>query len=158
MQGNTAVIRVGRLLEVRVNFGYRTRADVDYVFDQIDHALLRIGLSQRVVTVVDWRRCPVMAADAAQRMVERILLNNARTERSAVIAGASAPTAVLQFVRLIREARSPDRKMFFDETELVTWLSESLTALESLRLRRFVDENHADGVDRRRSARPADVP
>lgn len=148
MQRNTAAIRVGRLLEVRVDFGYRTLADVDHVFDQIDHALLRIPPSQRVVTIVDWRRCPVMAADAAQRMVERIQLNNPRTERSAVIARTNAPTAVLQFVRVIREARLPDRKMFVDEAELVTWLSEPLTALESLRLRRFIEENRGDAKRR----------
>ena len=157
MQRNTAVIRVGRLLEIRVNFGYRTRADVDYVFDQIDHALLRLAPSQRIVTIADWRRCPVMAAEAAQRMVERILLNNGRTERSAVLAGTSAPTAVLQFVRLIREAGHPDRKMFFDDGDLVTWLGESLTSLESLRLRRFIEEN-GEGSNKRRAARAVDVP
>ena len=157
MQRNTAVIRVGRLLEVRVNFGYRTRADVDSVFDQIDHALLRLAPSQRVVTVVDWRRCPVMAADAAQRMVERIQLNNGRTERSAVLAGTGAPTAVLQFVRLIREAGHPDRKMFFDDGELVAWLGGSLSALESLRLCRFVEEN-GESSNKRAPAHPTDAP
>ena len=92
------------------------------------------------VTIVDWRRCPVMSPEAAQRIGKRIVLTNPKTERSAAIAVADAPVAVLQFLRVIREAGLPDRRLFFALDELVPWLSEVLTMSEAARLRQFLAE------------------
>jgi hypothetical protein len=39
---------------------------------------------------------------------------------------------------LIREAGLPDRKLFFEEAELVAWLKESLSDAELKRLREFL--------------------
>jgi hypothetical protein len=145
MLTNTAAIRVGRLLEIRADAGYKVSADVDRLFDDIEQQVRRVPQSRQVVTVVDWRRCPVMSAEAAQRVVQRILIMNPRIERSAALAVRDTPTAVLQFVRLIREARKPDRKMFFSAPLLIDWLSETLTLAESTRLRTFIAENDAPG-------------
>ena len=71
-----------------------------------------------------------MSPEVAARIAHRIGLLNARTERSAALATEGAPLAVLQFVRLIREAGLPDRKLFFEEHELVAWLSDVLTPAE----------------------------
>ena len=48
--------------------------------------------------------------------------------------------AVLQFVRLIRDANLPDRKLFVQPDELFTWLSRVLTAPEQARLKAFLSE------------------
>lgn len=135
---NTAKVNVGRLLEVRVAAGFRTAADVDAHFENIDRQLAVIGPGQQHVTVADWRACPVMSPEAAQRLAHHIARTNPRTERSAALAVQTAPVTVLQFMRVIREAGLPDRKLFSDEQELIGWLGEVLTRDERQRLREFL--------------------
>lgn len=89
---------VGRLLEVRANAGYRSASDVDAIFDEIERQVAKLRPDVRHVTVVDWRRCPLMSPAAAKRFSERILATNASTERSAALVDPKAPVAVLQFV------------------------------------------------------------
>lgn len=137
---NTARLKVGRLLEIRADAGYRTAADVDVLFDTIDREVARLPHDEQHVTVVDWRRCPVMAPEAAARIAARIANMNARTERSAALASSEAPVAVLQFLRVIREAGLPTRKLFFDAQEMRLWVSEVLTPAEAARLAQFIEE------------------
>ena len=137
---NTARVSVGRLLEIRADAGYRTAAEVDALFDMRDQQLKRLPPDTQHVTVVDWRRCPLMSPEAAQRIAFRIGGTNGRTERSAALASQDAPVAVLQFLRVIREANHPDRKLFYDQAELVAWLSELLLPSETQRLRAFLSE------------------
>ena len=143
MPGNTARLRVGRLLEIRADAGYRTVKDVDALFDDIDRQLARLPQAQQHVTVIDWRRCPVMAPEAAARIASRIANMNGRTERSAALASSDAPVAVLQFLRVIREAGLPDRKLFFDGLEMRRWVAEILTPAEAARLADFIEESVA---------------
>jgi hypothetical protein len=140
MATNTAEIRVGRLLEVRIAAGYRTVEDVDQLFDTLAAAVARLPDGQRHVTVADWTHCPVMTPTAATRLRERIAGTNARTERSAVLAVTDLPIAVMQFLRVIREAALPDRRLFFSSTEMLGWLAEVLTPAETDRVRQFFIE------------------
>jgi hypothetical protein len=128
------------LLEIRADAGYRTAAEVDLLFDEIDREVARLPKEVRHVTVVDWRRCPLMAPEAAGRIAARIAGMNAGTERSAALASADAPVAVLQFLRVIREAGLPDRKLFFDASEMQQWLAEVLTPTEAARLSDFLGD------------------
>jgi hypothetical protein len=139
----TAKLEVGRLLEIRIDVALRSAADVDELFVSIDQALAEVQPGQRHVTVADWRFCPLMSPEAAQRFAQRIAGYNARTERSAALARQDAPVTVLQFVRVIREAGLPDRKLFFSEGELVAWVSEVLTSEEQQRLRDFLQDGRA---------------
>jgi hypothetical protein len=79
-----------------------------------------------------------MSPPAAERISLRIAQTNSRTERSSALASSNAPVAVLQFVRVIREAGLPNRKLFFEADALVKWLSEVLTPVETQRLRDFL--------------------
>jgi hypothetical protein len=139
MASNTAQINVGRLLEIRADAGYRTAEEVDELFSAVGAEVRRAGIA-KAVTVVDWRKCPIMAPIAAARMTERMTGVNARTERSAALALADSSIAVLQFLRVIREAGLPHRKLFFAPAPLVDWLGEVLTAEESTRLREFIGD------------------
>lgn len=140
MSKNTASLTVGRLLEVRANAGYRTPADVDAIFAAIGREVAKLPPDARHVTVVDWRHCPLMAPEAAEHMLKKISGVNSNTERSAALASENAPMAVLQFVRLIRDANLPDRKLFVHSNELYDWLSEVLTPKERARLWTFLTE------------------
>jgi hypothetical protein len=137
MASNTAKIHIGRLLEIRADAGYCSETDVDDLFDAIAIEVRAARIS-KAVAVVDWRKCPIMSPAAAARMTERMSANNARTERSAALVLPDAPVAVLQFVRVIREAGLPERRLFFAAAPLVDWLGDVLTIEESTRLHRFV--------------------
>ena len=46
--------------------------------------------------------------------------------------------AVLQFLRVIKDAKLPDRKLFYEPIELTEWLTEVLEPAETQRLREFL--------------------
>ena len=141
-------------MEIRIDAGYRTVADVDVLFDAIDVQVRKLPTSQRIVTAADWRQCPLMNGDAAERVLKRIVKMNPRTERSSALASPGSPTAVLQFMRLIREARLADRRMFFDAEEQIAWLAEVLTEDEAARLREFLTEDGLEGSSYTRVIEP----
>jgi hypothetical protein len=140
MPTNTATIRTGRLLEIRIDAGYRTADDVDRVFDAIEREVGKLPPATRTAAVADWRHCPVMSTEASARLLERLVRLSPRTERSSALVSTDSPTAVLQFARLIREAGHPDRRMFHDADELYEWLKEILTPAEAARLRLFLGQ------------------
>ena len=149
---NTAAIRVGRLMEVRVDAGYRTVADVNELFDAIDDEVARLPPTQKIVTIADWRHIPVMSPQAAERLQQRMALLNPRTIRSAALIDRKAPTAVLQFMRLVRAANLSDRKIFDDLDAIVSFLQEVLTNEESRRLRDFLLRTDEKAAPKRRTA------
>jgi hypothetical protein len=136
---NTAVVREGRLLEIRA-VGYRSAADVAALFKAIGSQLAALPATTQVVTVTDWRYCPVMSEDAAELALVAMTRNNARVLRSGALASRSAPVALLQFLRLVRQSKHESRRLFFDESALTSWLGEVLTDAESARLAEFLNE------------------
>jgi hypothetical protein len=143
MSVNTIAIVVGRLLEIRVQAGYRSRLDVEVVTRAIRGEIKRLPPSARVVTVVDWRRCPVMHEEAAERLLEHLRSSNPRLERSAALASQKSSIAVLQFLRLVREANNPERRLFYEPEPLTEWLTQVLTPPEATRLRVFLEAGSA---------------
>jgi hypothetical protein len=131
------------LLEIRADAGYRSQQDVEQVTRAIQREGMKLAPNVRVVTVVDWRRCPVMSDDAAARLIEHMRGSNARLERSAALASQKSSIAVLQFLRMVRESAHPDRRLFFDPKPLIEWLAEVLTPEESRRLREFLAQGTA---------------
>jgi len=134
---NTAEIHVGRLLEIRVASGYRSVADVDALFAAIAAAIQGQTYKQFVL-VADWRGCMLMSSDAAQRALERMTGNNHFIERSAVLSSPRSPTAVLQFLRVVRQSNHAKRRLFQDTASLVQWLAEVLNPAELARLGSFL--------------------
>ena len=65
---NSAHVRVGRLLEIRADAGYRAALDVDVLFEAIVRETAILAPGTRHVTIVDWRNCPIMSPEAAERM------------------------------------------------------------------------------------------
>jgi len=135
---NTAAIVVGRLLEIRIEAGYRSPQDVELVVRAIQRELVRVPLAVRVVTVVDWRRCPLMHDEAAKRLVENLRTANPRLERSAALASQKSSLAVLQFLRVVREGNNAERRVFYEQEPLIEWLAQVLRPEELTRLREFL--------------------
>ncbi len=134
---NTAEVHVGRLLEIRALAGYRSVADVDALFGALIQA--KKGLPyDRYVLITDWRRCPVMASEAAQRLIRAMTQNNPSVERSAALTSTKAPTAMMQFTRLVRETNSDARRLFTSSEELLAWVRDVLSPAEMARARFFL--------------------
>jgi hypothetical protein len=131
-------VHVGRLVEIRAESGYRTIADVDAIFAAMSREIAKVPAGQRLVHAIDWRRCPIMASDASERLLQAVSQTNARLERSAVIVSTNSQVTVMQFARIIRESNHPDRRMFYEADVLQAWLAEILNPLELNRLREFL--------------------
>lgn len=148
MASNTVSLRVGSLLEIRAYAGYRTVAEVDSTFDEIERLVSGLPAPHRHAKVIDWRRCPLMAPAAAERAAQRITSANGTTVRSAVLMRSNMSLNVLQHTRLTRDAGLLNRRVFFETTELTAWLGEVLTTAESERLLQFLAESAPLGTSR----------
>ena len=137
---NTAQLAVGRLLEIRAAAGYKCADDVDRLFAKVGAAVQQLPPRTQHVTVVDWRLCPIMAPEAAERIVQLISGTNDATLRSAALAQNNSPVTVMQFLRVIRDAHHPDRKLFFEVSKLESWLADVLGPEERTRLAAFLAE------------------
>jgi hypothetical protein len=140
MRENACERRVGRLLEIRVVKGYETADDVDQMIRMIGACVTALPADVRHVTVADWRLCKVLANDAADRAVEMMRGTNPRTERSAVLHSTDSPTAVMQFLRLVRESEHPRRRLFSDKAALLDWIGEVATPEELRRAQEFLGQ------------------
>jgi hypothetical protein len=143
---NSCAITVGRLLEIRVGAGYRTRSEVDDLFKSITAEYAKLKKPQRVVAVTDWRHCPPISDGISNHLLEKITATNPRTQASAVIVSRDSPASALQFLRLVRSSQHPGRKLFFDTRDLLSWLHPFLTGAEFKRLQAFLDEGSSDTV------------
>lgn len=137
---NRCAVNVGRLVEIRADQGYRTTEDVDAIFAQLARETSKLPVGKRLVVLTDWRRCPIMSDAASERMLSMLTLGNVKVERSAALVSRDAPLAELQFMRLIRESKHPDRRLFHAGAELAQWLRPCLSDAESARLHAFLDE------------------
>jgi hypothetical protein len=138
MVRNSCEWNVGRVLEVAVPCGYESAADVDAMIGMIRERVAAMPPDLSHVTIADWRGCRVLTTSAAERVLEMLRVANPRTERSALLHLRESPTAVMQFLRLVREAEHPARRLFTDVGELVAWVSEVLTPPEVARVRTFL--------------------
>jgi hypothetical protein len=138
---------MGRLLEIRVNSGFRTVAEVDAMFQQVALVVATNMPPTRSgepppqhVTIADWRKCVLMSAEAATRLQEGMAKTNPTVLRAAALASRSSPSAVMQFLRIVRDSQHEGRKLFFEEEPVVEWLGQVLTVTETARLRQFLQE------------------
>lgn len=77
----------------------------------------------------------MMSPEAAEHMANSITRSNDGLLRSAALTRDGAPTAVLQFLRVIRDTNHPHRQLFRSAKDLIRWLDAVMTPMESRRLR-----------------------
>ena len=145
-------IKVGRLIEVRLDSDVRTPEDVDAWFNGFAAAARGLPPGARAVVIADWRACPLLSGDASERARLRLSQTNPRVERSAAFAVAESAITVLQFLRLCLDSGNPNRRCFTKLEPMVDWLGEVLTGPERQRLAEFLaefDDGHASVPKRR---------
>jgi hypothetical protein len=128
-------------LEVRIVANVLTPADVDEWFNAVGAAARKLPPGQRAVVAADWRACPLMSAEAAERAAARLTLSNPGVERSAALADPGSAVTVLQFLRLCRDTNpSGNRRLFTKAPEMIHWLCGALSRAEASRLKAFLNE------------------
>lgn len=138
---NSCGISVGRLLEVRVLAGYRTSAEVEDFVDQLRLQLARLTQPrQRAVVVSDWRFCPPLSDEIARLLLDKAAGSTPRIQAIAMLVSKESASDVVQVLRATCETKNPSRRLFFDNTELTSWVHPFLTGAEFRRLRVFLDE------------------
>lgn len=133
-------VSVGRLVEVRLGNSVRTPEDVDDWFNGVGAAMRTLPSGARAVVCADWRACPLLSGEAAERARIRLTQVNPLVERSAALASAESAITVLQFLRVIRESHHPSRSLFTEIEPMIAWLTPVLTPAEAERLRAFINE------------------
>ena len=153
---NTCDIHVGRLMEIRVDDGYRSVRDVDRMIVMMQAHMSAMTPGQKYVIAADWRNVRMMAPETAARAREMLARSNPRVIRSAILSSPDQSLANLQVVRLIREAESTSRRHFINVDEQYLWLADVLTEPERARLAEFLSitrgargSEPARGVDAR---------
>lgn len=136
---NTCELTVGKLLEIRVDAGYQVPADVDAMVGLIAHVLGSLPAHQRIIIAADWRRCSVFAPSTADRAISMLTRNNPRLLRSGILIRPDSPTALMQVMRLVSDAQSPDRRVVTSIEAMISWLSPVTTPKELARLKVFLD-------------------
>jgi precorrin isomerase len=137
---NSCRVTVGRLMEIRIHAGFLTEADIDAQIARVKHALATVPEGTSVVIAADWRRVAIMSERVAARAVNLLTTAGERIERSGILAIPDAPTAVMQFFRIVRESEHPRRKVVTSIIELEDWLLPVLTPAETKRLVEFLHE------------------
>jgi hypothetical protein len=134
---NSIEIHVGRLIEVRTQ-GFETVEDVRAMQRMAKERAGALGAGALPVVAADWRQCALLSPNAAEEVLKMFVGANAASERAALLHSERSPTTVMQFLRLIRDSKNPNRRMFSDPLEMASWLAEVLTPSESTRLRDFL--------------------
>jgi len=136
---NTCELTIGKLVEIRVDAGYHAPADVDAMIALMSHVLGSLPAHERIIIAADWRRCNVFAPSTADRALGMLTRNNPRLLRSGILIRPDSPMALMQVMRLVGDAQSPDRRVVTSTEALITWLSPVTTPKELARLKVFLD-------------------
>jgi len=151
---NTCEIHVGRLMEIRVDEGYRSVRDVDRMIVMMQAHMSAMSPGHKYVIAADWRSVRMMAPETAARAREMLARSNPRVIRSAILSSPDQSLANLQVVRLIREAESTSRRHFINVDESYVWLGEVLTEPERARLAEFLSIDGATSSAPPRGSEP----
>jgi hypothetical protein len=150
MSSNTCEIKVGRLLEIRVEAGYSSVRDVERMIAMIVAAIGELPAGERVTIAADWRNVGMMSPETALRARDMLMRANPRVIRSGILTLPDRSLANLQVIRLVREAELDNRRHFTSPGSQCRWLSEVLSPPERTRLAEFL------GVDERQP--PSEIP
>lgn len=135
---NTCERRVGRLIEIAVDGGYHSPADVDTMTSMIGACIVAVPAHAHAVIAADWRGVHLMSPETAARAHAMLLRHSPRVERSAILVHSASGTEMLQFVRLVRESHHPGRRIFDHVEPMRAWLAEILMPHENERLTSFL--------------------
>jgi hypothetical protein len=135
---NTCELNVGKLLEVRVDAGYQTPADVDVMIGLIAQVLGSLPAHERIIIAADWRRCNVFGPGTADRALAMLTKHNPRLLRSGILIRPDSPATLIQVMRLVDEARSPERRVVTSFEAMISWLMPVTTPKELTRLKVFL--------------------
>jgi hypothetical protein len=129
--------RVGRLAEVR----YRAPLTLDELFAFMAgvRGLVEAATSP-LVFCCDWREIEKFDATFIDTLVWTMRRDNPRVAANALLVGASNTVIFEQVSAIVRDAGSPNRRVFRTQRDLVAFLDPLLDGAERRRRDEFLDE------------------
>lgn len=133
----TVEVNVGRLLEGRI-FALATLEEAHkYCEDALDHTK---RARSPLVMVADHRRVAIYSQAVADELATVFGKLNDRLERVAILVSRTNATLSLQLERIVREARNPMRRVFYDMDPALEHVTPTLSKVELERARTFLRE------------------
>jgi len=130
---------VGRLVEVKLASPVSAEEVQEFVRELMS---IIARIPGKYVGVVDLLQAHLFPPAVTDTLIQLLSAASPRVERTAMLIGESA-TFALQVERVIRAANSDHRRVFRRAADLETWLAESLSATERVRLRIFLGGRRA---------------
>ncbi len=128
---------VGRLLEGRVH-ALTTLEDAKAYSAELLHRTLEHP--QPLVLCADHRRVGIYSQVVADELASLFGRMNTRLDRVTVLVARSNATLSLQLERIVREAKNPRRRVYYDVAPALEFLALSLGPSEIERARTFLGE------------------
>jgi hypothetical protein len=129
------IVRVGRLAEATLGSPLTLR-DVESFYTETRLGLL--ALPTPALVVCDLTQIDVMPPEASDRLIELVKRDSARIERGAYLLRNGQGSLPMQIARIIRQAKSPSRRLFHAKEPLRAWLGEAATEAEKKALDVFL--------------------
>jgi hypothetical protein len=130
---------VDRLIEARLGDHFRSLRDADAMIAASRRLLDPVPADERVIFAADWRRCVIMGAETAARVVDALVRMNPRTLRSGLLVMPNAPTAVMPMMRV--STRRSTESAASSGRRSNSGLSEMTTPMEQARLVTFLSRS-----------------
>ena len=127
----------GRLVEARVQ-ELPNRAEADAYYEAITAAVVAIPLPDKAIIFADHRPVLIYPPAVADRLVELFTSVNRRVERAALMVARTNATVSMQIERIVRESQNPHRRVFYDAAPCESFLSDVLSPMERMRLRKLL--------------------
>ena len=128
---------VGRLVEARV-FKLSTLDDVA-AYGRSFGPVLPKASSLRPILCADHRPVVIYPPDVSDRLTELFTSLNKTWELAAILVAPTNATLSMQLQRIVRESKTPSRRVFFSAAEACAFLGPALSPTETARLAKFLD-------------------
>lgn len=131
--------RVDGLIEARV-FALSDLAAADRYAETLTTLSTRVAERHGPVLCADHRPIVIYRQDVADRLASLFAAMNSRLTRVAVVVSRSNATLVMQLERIVREAKNPSRRVFFEAGDAATFIAPALSPAAAERARAFLTE------------------
>lgn len=128
-------IQQGRLIEGRV---YSLADHAEATAYSVELTRCVQATTRSLVLCADHRRVAIYSQPVADELARLFGVMNKRLERVAVLVSRSNATLALQLERIVREAKNPNRRVFYDVEPAIDHLALALDNLELQRARTFL--------------------
>jgi hypothetical protein len=130
--------RVAGLIEARV-LALPTLSEANLYAERLAAVVTQVAPNYAPVLCADHRPVLIYRQEVADRLSALFALMNSRLARVAVLVSRSNATLAMQLERIVREAKYPSRRVFYEAIEAERFLAPSLGDAATQQAHAFLD-------------------